>query len=460
MSKPYLFASHSTKDADMVLKIVKTLEQQGVSCWIAPHNLQPGTEDWVMAIKSAIVGCSAMLLFATPNSEQSVWVTRETMIAQSIGRKILAFWCSGEHPVEVLPLHLATLQLMDVRQLVAEKQYDKLVEKHLDFLRSVLAEPMPVSEAQVKPSSASQQQIVPVKRQVEQPRVEVIKNDHVFVYVPEGPFYMGDGKSKVDLPAYYIGKYLISYRQFKEFADETKYETDAEKDGFGWFYQGVNLVPMQRLSWRKPFVGNQTVDRLDEYPVTLLTRRDMQKFCEWLQGKISLEAGMSVSIPNEAQWEKAARGGLSIPRRLVAFFATNPMFKKPPVSDLFRITPLNPNPLPERIYPWGDAAPTAQLACYGKSFFAATNKYDSPDALSPYGCVQMAGNVWEACSDRFSHALTIQNGKFITPQAGFTYVLRGGYFGSPADRLKVTFRAHEEDKPFLGIGFRLVINVE
>lgn len=459
--QPYLFVSYSTKDAGMIMSVVQILERRGIPCWFAPHNLVPGTADWSMAIKAAIGKCSAAVLFATPNSEQSVWVARETMVALELGKRIFAFWCSGNSAVEVLPLHLSTHQLIDVRDLIAQGQYEKLVSEYENFLKGALipTEEVVLETPKAEPRKQKKNSAIELRREEDRSRKQ-IGNDHVFVYVPEGKFLMGNGRQEIYLPSYYIGKYTVSYRQFEEFINETGYITLAEKEGFGWLYQGNILVPQQELSWRTVY------DRLPSkpqniggYPVTLLTRSDMYAFCNWLQGKLSLEENMSLSIPDEAQWEKAARGGLEVPRRVLNFFASSPISRKPSVDHLFRITPLKANPSPDRGYPWGNAELSLALACYSQSFFVEVSKYDVPEAQSPYGCVQMVGNVWEACSNLFAANIVVRDNKFIAPTEGIRYVSRGGYFASSPAQLTVTSRLSEEDKPILGIGFRLIINI-
>lgn len=90
------------------------------------------------------------------------------------------------------------------------------------------------------------------------------------------------------------------------------------------------------------------------HPVVNVSWHDAQAFCEW--------AG--VFLPTEEQWEKAARG-----------------------TD-------------GRTYPWGNQAPDPQLCNYGTNEGDTTpvGRY-SPHGDSPYGLVDMAGNVWEWCED-------------------------------------------------------------
>ena len=90
------------------------------------------------------------------------------------------------------------------------------------------------------------------------------------------------------------------------------------------------------------------------HPVVYVSWNDAQSFCEW--------AGLF--LPTEQQWEKAARG-----------------------TD-------------GRMYPWGKDPPTTDLCNFNSNVGDTTpvGRY-SPQGDSPYGIVDMAGNVWEWCED-------------------------------------------------------------
>ena len=114
-----------------------------------------------------------------------------------------------------------------------------------------------------------------------------------------------------------------------------------------------------------------------------------------------------------------------------------------------------------RAYPWGDAAPTCALAnfwstghCVGDT--SAVGSY--PAGASPYGALDMAGNVWEWVNDWYSSSYySVSPGSNPPgPATGSYRVLRGGgwgYFGMhylrAADRYgdDPTLRTHD-------IGFR------
>jgi predicted nucleotide-binding protein len=75
-SQPYLFASFSSQDLDVVDRVVDQLEVLGVPVWAAHRNLQPG-EAWSETITHALSGASGVLIFISKTSLQSLWAKRE-----------------------------------------------------------------------------------------------------------------------------------------------------------------------------------------------------------------------------------------------------------------------------------------------------------------------------------------------------------------------------------------------
>ena len=77
-----VFISHSSKDAAVAQTLCGILEQNGISCWMAPRNIMPG-DDWATAITKAITTTRVFLIIYSANSAASTEVPKEIMLAGS-----------------------------------------------------------------------------------------------------------------------------------------------------------------------------------------------------------------------------------------------------------------------------------------------------------------------------------------------------------------------------------------
>ncbi|MBI9085626.1 MAG: SUMF1/EgtB/PvdO family nonheme iron enzyme [Desulfobacterales bacterium] len=178
-----------------------------------------------------------------------------------------------------------------------------------------------------------------------------------FVKIPSGEFLMGSddsdkraGKDEkprhpVELPEFYMARYPVTVAQFRAFVQDSGYDVKG---------------PWQKFSGA------------DNHPVVAVTWHDARAYCQWLTDRLRestdtseplagllRNSGWEARLPSEAQWEKAARGGDG------------------------------------RIYPWGnDSDP--DRANYDDTGIGGTSQVGSfPKGESLYGCLDMAGNVWE-----------------------------------------------------------------
>lgn len=245
-----------------------------------------------------------------------------------------------------------------------------------------------------------------------------------WVEILAGEFWMGslnayndDEKPlhRVYLPHYAIAKAPITNAQYRFFIAACQYTPPKHWEN-GEVPQGKENHPVVNVSWY-----------------------DAIAYCRWL----SDVTRKRITLPSEAEWEKAARG----PALNEVEGAKN-----------------------QREYPWGDAwiEGYCNLRELGKGDTTPIGIF--PAAASPYGCVDMAGNVWEWTRSLwgkvggwpdFRYPYRVDN-KRENLEAGdeFFRVLRGGCFNS--DRYDVRCAFHVGGPPYYSdkfSGFRVVVSL-
>jgi formylglycine-generating enzyme required for sulfatase activity len=113
---------------------------------------------------------------------------------------------------------------------------------------------------------------------------------------------------------------------------------------------------------------------------------DARAFCAWLseRWRDRLPAGWGISLASEAEWEKAARGGVQIPGAVQRTTARD--------GFAFAASTLQNNPEPQRAYPWGDDWDAEKANVEGDLGEASTLGCFEP-GRSPYGCEDLSGMV-------------------------------------------------------------------
>ncbi len=106
-----LFISHHSSKLPVALELEKSLAKYGVTCWLAPRDVEP-SEAFDMAIKRAIdESCATLLLFCS-QSDKSPHVKRELILADSSRKAIIPMRLEELAPDE-LAYHLASSQWID-----------------------------------------------------------------------------------------------------------------------------------------------------------------------------------------------------------------------------------------------------------------------------------------------------------------------------------------------------------
>jgi len=170
---------------------------------------------------------------------------------------------------------------------------------------------------------------------------------------------------EVTLPAFEIGRYPVTNAEYQAFVRDARHEPP-----HGW-------------------AGEDYPEGKGGHPVAYVSWNDAVAYCKWLSEK----TGQAYRLPAEAEWEKAARGEDG------------------------------------RLWPWGDEWDEKRLNSSegGAGDTTPVGQY-SPDGDSPYGVVDMAGNVWE-----WTHSLLEAypydptDGREDLEAEGYR-VLRGGSF--------------------------------
>ncbi|MCZ6679468.1 MAG: formylglycine-generating enzyme family protein [Candidatus Poribacteria bacterium] len=162
--------------------------------------------------------------------------------------------------------------------------------------------------------------------------------DAEMVLIPAGEFQMGSGAGAPDeqpvhavyLDVFYIDRHEVTVGQYRQFVNATEHPPP---------------------DWGEVARYSET----DQHPIVFVSWYDAMAYAKWA-GK---------TLPTEAQWEYAARGGLT-----------------------------------GQTYPWGDDPCDATKANYEDSELGKTMPVGSyPE--NGYGLQDMVGNVWEWCMDEY-----------------------------------------------------------
>jgi formylglycine-generating enzyme required for sulfatase activity len=216
-------------------------------------------------------------------------------------------------------------------------------------------------------------------------------------YIPAGSFQMGDHLDNmsnalpvhtVTLDGFYMDKTEVTVGQFKEFLSDSDY------------------------NWGGSWASVATTSPTDDHPMSYVSWNDAVSYANWA-GK---------RLPTEAEWEYAARGGLTSKR-----------------------------------YPWGDEIDDTK-ANYASNVGTTTVAGSYP--ANGYGLYDMAGNVTEWCNDWYSSDYYTNSPATNPPgpeNGGFGRVLRGSGWICNASYLRVAHRGFNDPDSRYGYGgFRCV----
>ena len=256
-----------------------------------------------------------------------------------------------------------------------------------------------------------------------------------YVHVPAGSFRMGDNVGdgwarerpvhSVELDAFYIARVEMSNGEWRKFRDDAGYDDPR-------FWPEGRIVPRDQVPyWNQPNNHGGGTPDSDSYPVLGVNWDSAVAYCNWL----SARTGKVYRLPTEAEWEKAARG-----------------------TD-------------QRRYPWGNTLDRSFANYVGAQpydtgmpvgHFDGSKRGDlqTRSNASPYGALDMAGNVMEWTSDWYSRDYYAESPRKNPrgPAHGAYRVVRGGsFFVEPFDlRSAARSAAWPSFQGHRMIGFRAV----
>jgi formylglycine-generating enzyme required for sulfatase activity len=215
------------------------------------------------------------------------------------------------------------------------------------------------------------------------------KDGMVLMYVPAGESRMGSANTEQDAQRDEQPQHMVYLDAF--WIDRTEV-TNA-------MYAKCVKAGACQAPWNS---SSDTIGdpRFDNYPVAGMTWQRAKVYCEW--------AGRR--LPTEAEWEKAARG-----------------------TD-------------GRVYPWGNMPPDPQRLNYNANLGGTTEVGSYPAGASPYGALDMAGNLWEWVADWYDNdyyaSSPPSNPPGPPPQA--YHSCRGGSWNNTAPFVRAAYRGNDD----------------
>ena len=241
-----------------------------------------------------------------------------------------------------------------------------------------------------------------------------------WIEIPPGPFTMGEGKEQFDCAlltrSYRISRYPVTVAQYQAFVDEGGYGEERFWTKAGWAWKQT-----QKISRPEAY---DPVFQAANHPRVGVSWYEAVAFCSWLTQKLGslpeghpacLPSGLAVSLPNEPEWERAARH-----------------------TD-------------GRSFPWGDQEQTAEERCNvhrtGLGHTSAVGLF--PSGLAQCGAADMAGNVREWTRSLWGKDYNLEFRYPYRPADGrenvdaptnVVRVLRGGSWVNNADYARCAYR--------------------
>ena len=387
-----IFLCHAQEDKPKIRELYQRLCRESVDPWLDEVKLLPGQE-WSAELPKAVHNADLVLVCLSKKS-----VNKRGFIQKEIALALDAAEKQPEGSIFIIP---AKIEECEIPHRLGKWQGVNLFEEtgweRLSLTFQLCAESLGLSWRNIslpledtKVSNIRGQSTIG-KEHVTLAEEKFILGDVEFVKVLSGKFLIGSNHDNglayswempqhaCEIPYnFWMARYLVTNRQYDSFA------------------KSVGIQHSMK-NWKSKM----------DHPVSRVSWEDAIQYCYWLNSELSgdLPSGYVLRLPTEVEWEKAARGE-------------------------------NGNE-----WPWGNVFDKDKCNSYESSLGDTTpiGLY-SPQGDSPYGCADMAGNVWEWTHTLYKpYPYRARDGREDENISG-PRVLRGGSFYSNIRATRCAFR--------------------
>lgn len=278
-----VFLCHSSEDKPIVRKIYQQLKKEGwIDPWLDEEKILPG-DDWHLKITEAVRSTDIVIVFLSRNSiNKKGYVQREFKFALDVALE------EPEGSIFIIPLRLDDSKPPMSLQKWHYVDYFPANQQELAYKRILATLESKANDLEIRNALLNNIQNT-------SSTIYTWGNTE-FVSIPKGEFLMGTDNGwdyekplhKVNISYdYYMARFPVTVRQYKDFLDATD----------RWQYLE------RREHWKN-------WEEKKNHPVVLVAWDEAMSYCQWLNShkQERLPAGLIIRLPTETEWEKAARG--------------------------------------------------------------------------------------------------------------------------------------------------------